>query len=307
MSRVSLPLLPTPTVLASELDASVNFITPIALPSQALEARFVRRSEDYIVAYVSPQTACAQACRFCHLTATGQVKGRDATVEEILAQAEQVLTYFAGEVEAGRQTPTRVVHYNFMARGEALASQTILSEGAAVMEGLYSLAKAHSLTPSVKISTIGTERVDRLLDIFPYEQPDFYYSLYSLDPAFRRRWLPNAPEPRAFLEKLQEWQRVTHKIPTLHHAIIEGHNDDLASAEAMIELVNRVGLRVNVNIVRYNPPTAKHGQEADELCLEAHLALYQQAWPQAAAKVVKKVGYDVAASCGMFVGGRARG
>ena len=273
---------------------------------EALEARYVRRESSYLVAYISPQTACAQACRFCHLTATGQVSGRDATVEEISAQAARVLSYYSSEVAAGREEAARIVHYNFMARGEALASQTILTEGSAVMEELYRLAKEHSLTPTVKLSTIGTDAVDDLLSIFPYEQPDYYYSLYSMDEAFRKRWLPRAPEPTEFLAKLSAWQEVTRKIPTLHHALIEGQNDQLSQAEAIVEAVNEARLAVNVNFVRYNPPSAKHGREAAEATLAAHADFYRRAWPLSRVKVVRKVGYDVAASCGMFVGGRRR-
>lgn len=304
MIAVDLPLLATPAELHSTLDASVNFVTPIAPPMEALEARFVRRSEDYIVVYLSPQTACAQACRFYHLTATGQVKGRDASLEELEAQAQQVLDYYASDVASGNQPPARLVHYNFMARGEALVSETMLKQGDAVMEMLFRLAKNHRLTPAVKISTIGSDRFDRILDVFPYEQPDLYYSIYSLDPIFRRRWLPNAPEPLPFLEKLLDWQVVTRKIPTLHHAVIEGENDSLRTVQEIITAVDSVGLRVNVNLVRYNPPSPRHGREASEERLDQHIDMYRDFWPTAQVNLIKKVGFDVAASCGMFVGGR---
>lgn len=305
MTFLDIPLTSEEFQLESHLDASVNFVTPINAPMEALEARFVRRSDDYIIAYISPQTACSQACRFCHLTASGQVKGRDASLDEILFQAEQVLTYFGVELKAKRQRPARVVHFNFMARGEALASEVILNQGQGVMEGLFKLAKEYKLTPSVKISTIGTDRVDDLLSIFPYEQPDFYYSLYSMESAFRKYWLPNAPDPLEFLQKLKNWQDVTHKIPTLHQAIIAGENSSLATVSGIIEAVDSVGLATNVNIVRYNPPSvSKHGVEASELQLAMHVNTYQSAWPNCRAKILTKVGFDVAASCGMFVGGR---
>lgn len=293
-----LVMLPTPQVLHSTLDRSVNFIEPIREGFEALEARYVRRQDDYLVAYISCQTACERACRFCHLTSTAQIKGRDATVGEILEQGEKVLSYWASQVEAGRENPARIVHFNFMARGEPLQSQVMRTEGAAVMEGLFNLAKTHRLTPAVKLSTIGAD-LD-LLATFPYEQPDFYYSLYSTDATFRRRWLPKAPAPEVFLERLAAWQEVTRKIPTIHHTLIAGENDSLEEAQAIAALVDSFGLAVNVNFVRYNPPTPKHGVEATD-ALEEHAAFYRSHWPLARVNIVKKVGFDVAASCGMFV------
>lgn len=299
---LGLPLPASSSVLRSSIDPSVNFVTTLG-EGEALEARYVRRGPDYISVYVSPATACAQACRMCHLTASGQVRGRDATLTEIVDQAAAVLDHYAARVLAGLEEPTRVVHFNFMARGEPLASKMVTEQGAELMDALHGLARAHGLRPKVKISTIAPAGMPRLLDAFPYDMPDLYYSLYSLDPAFRRRWLPKAGDPQEMLEQLVEVQRVTRKIPVLHHALIAGQNDHPSVAADIIDKVNDVGLRADVNIVRYNPPSPKHGQEPSESVLELHQAMYQSAWPSATVKLVRRVGLDVAASCGMFVGG----
>lgn len=299
---LGLPLPASSSVLRSSIDPSVNFVTTIG-DGEALEARYVRRGPDYISVYVSPATACAQACRMCHLTASGQVRGRDAALTEIVDQASAVLDHYAARVASGAEEPTRVAHFNFMARGEPLASQVIIEHGAELMDALQALARTHGLRAKVKISTIGPVGMPRLLDAFPYDMPDLYYSLYSLDPAFRRRWLPKAGAPQDMLEQLVEVQRVTRKIPVLHHALIAGENDHPSVAADIIEKVNDLGLRADVNIVRYNPPSPKHGHEPSESVLELHQAMYQSAWPAATVKLVRRVGLDVAASCGMFVGG----
>src|SRR3954469_24065815 len=95
------------TAYRSALDDSVNWDR--AVDVGRLETRYVRRCPDYFVVYLSSQTGCVQACRMCHLTASGQTRVRDATVAEMLDQADTVLDHYR------RATPpARIVHFNFM-------------------------------------------------------------------------------------------------------------------------------------------------------------------------------------------------
>lgn len=223
-----------------------------------------------------------------------------------MSQAEQVLEY-----AASKNMPNRVgaVHFNFMARGEFLAASDILYPNSNRDIGLdsdqllYAMgdkAAEYGLNSKFNISTIMPKSFKgTLLDVFKYMQPTFYYSLYSVNQAFRDYWLPGAMDVDKALGLLKEYQDFTGKAVKIHFPFIEGGNDTLAEMKNIADRIKRKNLIVDVNIVRYNPPDDKskeppiaHIQSLAD-CLGMHLGRYVQ--------IVPRVGYDVKASCGMFV------
>lgn len=279
----------------SQLDASVNFIRDADIGR--IEARYVRRTEDYVVVYLSSQTGCRQACRMCHLTATGQTKLRDTTREELFEQADRVLEHYRTQPRA------RSVHYNFMARGEALLNHTLLNDSGALFDGLWQRADALQLRPRFLVSTIlPLEHGDRPLeDIFPRYHPEIYYSLYSTSPVFRKRWLPKAQPVDVALDRLAAWQRATYKLVKIHYAFIAGENDSEADVNGVCDALEARGIYAHINIVRYNPPTPDHGAEPADEVIERNAAIFRTRLPKARVRVIPRVGFDVAASCGMFI------
>jgi 23S rRNA (adenine2503-C2)-methyltransferase len=286
--------------MRSTVDQSVNFVHEID-DKQALEARYVRRHDDYVACYLSTQTGCAQACRMCHLTATGQNEPHDATVEEIIQQAKAVLSHL--NYLPDHFPYPKSVHYNFMARGEPLVARSIIESSQHLFPELGMLATTiYNLRPRFLISTIMPETLNQsLVDLFPVSHPEIYYSLYSLNPEFRRRWLPRAMDPERALDMLAEWQYYTKKVVKIHFALIEGVNDSQENALEIAKAVNNRRLRVDYALVRYNPPSEKYGRETSE---EGTRNFSHWLWANthgARIKQVDRVGPDVAASCGMFV------
>ena len=282
----------------SEQDASVNWDRPANVGR--IEARYVRRCADYFVVYLSSQTGCAQGCRMCHLTATGQTRLRNVSIEEMIEQAKTVLDHYRREAP-----PARSVHFNFMARGEPLANKALVADADRLLGELSRLAVALGLRPHHLVSTIYPRELgDRLLeDIFVTYHPDIYYSIYSMSERFRRRWLPKALPAEAALDRLRSWQRSTHKIVSLHHAYIAGENDAEGDVHAICDALEERELMVHVNIVRYNPhDPARHGVEPPEEVIERNAAIYRERLQNARVSVIARVGHDVAASCGMFFG-----
>lgn len=297
MSEASRALLPAFVPAHSRHDASVNWDKPVDVGR--IETRYVRRADDYVVVYLSSQTGCQQACRMCHLTATGQTRLRDVTHEEFLQQADTVLDFYRREAPKARS-----VHFNFMARGEPLANPLLLSGADALLDALGQRATALSLRPRFLVSSILPRSLGDLAleDIFVRHHPEIYYSIYSVNEAFRRRWLPKALPAFEALDRLASWQRHTYKIFKIHYAFIAGENDSEADVHAVCDAIERRRLFVHVNVVRYNPLDSRHGAEPPEEILERNAAIFASRLPHARVKIIPRVGFDVAASCGMFVG-----
>lgn len=280
-------------------DASVNWERRVDVGS--IEARYVRRSADYIVVYLSSQTGCDQGCRMCHLTATGQTSLRNVTVDELFEQADAVLDYYRQHA-----APAPAVHYNFMARGEPMANPALLHHADEILSGLAQRAVQLNLRPRYLVSTIMPKDLKEraIEDIFLTHHPEFYYSIYSVDDRFRRRWLPKALPANDALDRLASWQRATYKLCKIHYAFIEGENDSEADVHAICDAIVERRLMVHVNIVRYNPhDQRRHGREPAEDIVQRNAEIFRQRLVNSRVKVIPRVGYDVKASCGMFLGG----
>lgn len=280
-------------LLVSKEDDSVNFVRSIG-PKQMIEARYVRRNRDYFICYLSSQTACKLACRMCHLTATKQMVGRDVTAEEFYQQANEVLDYYV------KQPTADIVNFNFMARGEPFDSRIFTREADSILSELASMAIKCDLVPDFNISTVMPRDVvpKRLWKTFRTVAPNLYYSLYSIKPEFRAKWLPNAMDPKEALDILGEWQSHSHKIPRVHYAFIKGENDSAQDVQDVCNVIKTSGLRIDFNIVRYNPFSEKYGEEGD---FEGACRIFKSEFPASKVKVISRVGFDVAASCGMFI------
>ena len=282
-------------ILYSTQDESVNFVSHA--PSGFFESRYVYRpGADYFIVYLSSQSGCNKGCQFCHLTTTKQFRHVDASHDKFMLQAEQVLEY-----AASKDMPNHVstVHFNFMARGEFLDSVTDL-DADYLLADLGKQASEYGLNSKFNISTIMPKTFKgTILDVFKYMQPTFYYSLYSVNQAFRDYWLPAAMDVDKALGLLKEYQEFTGKPIKIHFAFIEGQNDSEKDVKDLAMRIKMFNLITDINIMRYNPPDDKSREppyevirmRADQLAM--HLGRFVQ--------IVPSVGYDVKASCGMFV------
>lgn len=280
--------------LPSNEDQSVNFVF-----DNMMEARYVRRVDDYFICYLSSHTGCNKSCRFCHLTQTGQVDMVDAKIEDYVKQAQYVLEYYDT-----LNKPAKKVNFNFMSRGEVLANQFFLSHANEILEALQSMANQRGLDCKFNISTIMPNEVADidLSSLISNEYNHmFYYSLYSINSSFRKKWIPKSLSVDEALTKFKSWQEKTGRTLALHWAFIEGENDSEESVKALLNKINEHNIDAKFNLVRYNPYSEKQGQESDDVVIERNFSLIASDLKNTQSRIVPRVGFDVKASCGMFV------
>lgn len=287
------------TVLKSQIDRSVNFVEQQLVGF--IESRYVRKEDDYFICYLSSQSGCNRGCKFCHLTATKQMDFEDEVDSGFLFQAMEVMRHYLRGVNLDNHPRAKYMHYNFMARGEPLANKYLLANADKVLIPLGEFAVGQKLNPKFNISTIMPVTLKQsLTDVFKIITPTIYYSLYSVNDTFRDKWLPAAMPVNKALQLLKEYQDMTKKIVKIHHCFIKGENDSTDDVLAMVELLDTFGLKYEFNLVRYNPFSPEQGEETDEETIWDLLEIIEHS-TDGKVQIIQRVGFDVKASCGMFV------
>ena len=275
--------------ITSATDQSKNFIIP-SRDGGFFEARYVRRKPEYFICYLSSHSGCSRGCDHCWLTATKQTMMKPARGPEFDEQLDQVFMHYRSQEEA------KIVHFNFMARGEPLDNNYI--EGDFLAGLAQDAISEHGLCPKINISTIMPKNmVWNLADRFSAYYPTIYYSLYSMSQEFRNQWLPGAMDPSEALDELAEYQQISQKIIRIHGAFIKGENDTPGDIDAMIEAIKSRRIMAKMNIVRFNPPEGMEYEESDNLW-NIEIQFNEAGIP---CKTVPRVDRATFASCGQFI------
>jgi len=87
----------------------------------------------------------------------------------------------------------------------------------------------------------------------------------------------------------------------IHWALIAGENDSEAEVAAVLGAVRAAGLRASFNQVRFNPPASTGAAEPGQEALDMRFRALAEGLAGPSIRQVPRVGFDVRASCGMFV------
>ena len=294
--------------LESKEDHSVNFIRDYK--NGKLECRYVRRDTEHVSAYISSQSGCSMLCKMCHLTAQGELTDDAADHASIIDQFLTVLNHYAECIPS--QGAAKRININLMARGEPLDNACIYAEPSFLCLRLYALAEMYNLQVRINLSTIMPRSLYKNVENSMHDSsfmqrfniPDLsiYYSLYSTNTEMRAKWLPNAMPLKLALQHLSHWQHSEKELNDLviHFPYIEGVNDSVEDTRSIVAILNQFDLKPRFNIVRFNSPNSNY-KESDESIVKRNFEMLCRAYPNERNKIVDRVGFDVKASCGMFI------
>jgi 23S rRNA (adenine2503-C2)-methyltransferase len=215
-----------------------------------------------------------------------------------MAQAIQVFKHYRKQ-----NKPAKYMHYNFMARGEPLANKILLDSGDELLSKLGQVSKEEGLPAKFNVSTIMPVTLKKsLTEVFNYVTPTIYYSLYSTRPEWREEWMPAAMNVGDALRILKEYQDFSKKIVKIHFPFIAGENDSVEEVTSICDEIETVGLISEFNLVRYNPASSEQGTESSDEIIERNIDLIRNRFKfNTKVQMIPRVGFDVKASCGMFV------
>ena len=311
-------------------DGSKNLIFKYG--KSVLESRYVRRSPSYISLYLSSHNGCTMGCRFCWLTQQNLTQFKSSNLDIYHQQVQHLLDKVPEEDNQGLARDQIKVNLNLMARGEPLANPAMVKSYPQFWDKISSEVTGQGYKEAkINLSTIMpyTVRDRDLIDIFHDQPVSLYYSIYSPNQAFRKKWLPNALPYEYSLDKIKKYQDSYHQLTgkwiplTMHWAVIKGQNDDLGENMYLRDQIREREFKdLKFNLVRYNPPAGlpiEDSQEVSDEKLEEIFKIYQESLDEKGNKgkkgnkentwdkikrnpsrIVGRVGQDAFISCGMF-------
>jgi 23S rRNA (adenine2503-C2)-methyltransferase len=258
-------------------------IETVAIPATSSEG--ARR----LSVCVSTQAGCAMACTFC---ATGRMGlARNLTVGEIV---DQVYGF-------GRDEPDdRPTHVVFMGMGEPLANYAATVAAVRLLsspDGMHLSQRRLTLSTSglvPRIRQLAHEKLEITLAISLHAPTDALWS--ELMPINQRYPL------KELISAAADYARTTGRRVSYEYVLLNGVNDSLTQAEALIRLLPRH--HSHVNLIPYNATDAEfsatppdRAREFRDVLLAANLS----------ATIRASRGRDIAAACGQLKAENRRG
>ncbi|MCQ1765367.1 hypothetical protein NOJ28_07495 [Neorhizobium galegae] len=221
-------------------------------------------------------------------------------LEDILFQAETVISALLD-----LDIAVKNLHFNFMARGDVISNIDLVRSWSDVELGLSSLAQRKNISANaaILVSTIFPKKIgfEYIENLFESRITNIYYSYYSKKDSFRRRWLPNSQSVEESCLFLKKFHESSGKRPRFHFCFIDGQNDSMEDLDDLIDVASDFSPFFDVNIVRFNPPPGSNYAESPEERVLKNVEYLRKYLPSSNVKIISRVGYDVKASCGMFL------
>ena len=274
-------------------DGTVKWLFDVG-QGDAIETVFIPE-DDRGTLCISSQAGCAVGCRFC---STGhQGFSRNLTTGEIVAQlwhAEHQL-----RARSTQHTGERVIsNVVMMGMGEPLQNY------AALVPALRVMLDDHGYGLSRRRVTVSTSGVVPMIERLQLDCPvALAVSLHAPDDVLRNQLVPlNKKYP--LTELLAACKRYLDAAPrdfiTFEYCMLDGVNDSLAQADALVQRVQRAGVACKFNLIPFNafPASGLVRSPRDRV-----LAFAQRLQEAGIVTTVRKTrGDDIDAACGQLAG-----
>jgi len=297
-------------VLRSKEDGSVNWISKFG--GGDVETRFIYRrhnvhgnsnANNHISLYASSHPGCLMGCTMCHLTHKQERSFKPVTAAVYKEQVNLGLEHYRKQLETKTMAPAKWLYINFMARGECLLNPTLVNDTHSLVDHWRKQCEDHNLQLRLNLSTILPREYPKhkLMGLADLNLPvHMYYSMYSLHPTFRSKWLPNAMEPERALDMLKEWETTSNRPVTFHWPLIKGENDTPERVEAIVDAIKKRNFEGRYHLVRYNPPSSA-SEESDPATRARVFHALAHAFPDPTkSKCIPRIAKEVFGSCGTF-------
>ena len=244
----------------------------------------IERSEKYTVC-ISTQVGCKVGCTFCLTAKSGFV--RNLSVGEIVDQIVEIKR--DNEIDANKS-----LNIVYMGMGEPLDNYTNFVHSVKVFsqeEGLSINRRRQTVSTSgisSKIEKLGNEDLGIQLAI----------SLHAVDDGLRSELIPmnKAYNIKSIIDAVRKFPVDARKKVMFEYLVIKDKNDDIASADELIKLLN--GIKAKVNLIYFNPypgspyqrPTSKSMLRFQEYLVNKGLLC----------TIRESKGLDISAACGQL-------
>ena len=251
----------------------------------------IERSEKFTVC-ISTQVGCKVGCTFC-LTAKGGFV-RNLTVGEIVNQIVQI--------KKDNDIPeNKSLNIVYMGMGEPLDNYTNFVHSVKVFseeEGLSINRRRITVSTSglsSKIEKLGREDLGIQLAI----------SLHAVDDGLRSELIPmnKAYNIKSIIDAVRKFPIDARKKVMFEYLVIKDKNDDIASAQKLLQLLD--GIKAKVNLIYFNPypgTSYQRPQSSDMLKFQEYLTS-----KGLLCTIRESKGLDISAACGQLKEKEANG
>jgi 23S rRNA (adenine2503-C2)-methyltransferase len=248
------------------------------------EDGIIEKSEKYTVC-ISTQVGCKVGCTFC-LTAKGGFI-RNLNTAEIIEQIVQLK-------KDNDIAENKALNIVYMGMGEPLDNYDNLVKSIKIfseLDGLAIATRRQTISTSgisTKIAKLGSENLGIQLAI----------SLHAVDDELRSELIPmnKAYNIASIIEAVKNFPIDARKKVMFEYLVIKDKNDDIASAQKLIKILN--GINAKVNLIYFNPypgtsyqrPTRENMIRFQEYLLSKSLIC----------TIRESKGLDISAACGQL-------